>query len=110
MLGAWYALGGFWSLRQKVIGFAPPVWLENNLLLRAITSQVPAGTWRSRITTGERTPLRDSSGVVLGTLGLGFRLGRWPVWAALIAAAAFVAWSGLYSKIVDSKPNAKAHS
>jgi hypothetical protein len=48
---------------------------------------------------GERSTLEIGSGVVLGGLGVGLQLGRWPFWAALVAVAGYLAWVILYSEV-----------
>jgi hypothetical protein len=92
-----------------VIGIAPPVWLGSNPLLRSLRVLPPGRAGLAGITPAEQTKLTTAGGMVLNTLGLGFRLGRWPVWATLIAAAVYVAWVALYSEIVGAKPNPATH-
>ena len=47
---------------------------------------------------GERGTLEVGSGVVLGALGLGLQLGRWPAWTALVAVGGYLTWVVIYSE------------
>ena len=47
----------------------------------------------------ERNTLEIGACVVLMVLGLGFQLGRWPLWTALVAAGGYVAWVVLYAEV-----------
>jgi hypothetical protein len=47
---------------------------------------------------GEKGTLEAGSWIVLGTLGLGLELGRWPAWTALAAAGGYMLWVVAYSE------------
>jgi hypothetical protein len=47
---------------------------------------------------GERGTLEIGSGVVLGALGIGLQLGRWPAWTALVAVGGYLTWVVVYSE------------
>lgn len=48
---------------------------------------------------GERGTLEIASAVVLGGFGLGFQLGRWPAWSAVLAVVGYLAWVVVYSEV-----------
>jgi len=54
---------------------------------------------RSKLAPGERNTLEIGSCVVLSVLGLGFQLGQWPAWSALLAAGGYFGWVMLYAEV-----------
>lgn len=52
----------------------------------------------SGLAPGERGTLEVGSGVVLGAVGVGLQLGRWPAWTVLIAVGGYLSWVVIYSE------------
>jgi hypothetical protein len=83
-------------LRQRVIGVASRLRLGSNKAFKdlRVLAHGPTG-----FEPGELGTLEIGSGVVLGTLGVGLQLGRWPAWAALLAVGGYLTWVVAYSEV-----------
>lgn len=57
-----------------------------------------ARSFQTTLNVGERNTLEIGACVVLSVLGLGFQLGQWPAWSALVAISGYLIWVTLYSE------------
>src|SRR5467141_3630970 len=46
----------------------------------------------------QRATLDIGSWLIMGTLGVGLQLGRWPAWSVLLATAGYLTWVLAYSE------------
>jgi hypothetical protein len=53
---------------------------------------------QTKLSVGERNTLEIGAGVVLGALGVGFQMGQWPAWTALVAVGGYLTWSAAYAE------------
>jgi hypothetical protein len=83
-----------------VIGVTTWVRLStSNRLFCDLRMLAPKPASPANFEPGELGTLQIGSGVVLSTLGLGFQLGRWPAWAAVLAVGGYLTWVVLYSEV-----------
>jgi len=51
----------------------------------------------------QRATLDIGSWLIMGTLGVGLQLGRWPAWSVLLATAGYLTWVLAYSEATYSE-------